>query len=294
MNDQLIEQIVQQVVAKLNNNSSELTSDGPIPIAVSARHIHLQKEHVEILFGKGYELTKKQALSQPGQFAANETLMIAGPKGSIERVRILGPVRPASQVEVSLTDAFKLGVRPPLRESGNIKGSSPITLIGPKGTVHLHEGLIIAQAHIHMNPEEANILQVKDGDYVNLIAKTERPMTFNQVKIRVSERYRLEMHIDTDEANAAFITQGAIGKIILPGAKEVAEKTENLKVELKNKKNIKVVSEKPSSITYEKKLLSKETIEKMDANRIYINKQTIVTALAYDYAREKNINIKIV
>src|SRR5699024_1880123 len=186
MNEKTIEQIVQQVVAKLNNNSSELTPEGPIPIGVSARHIHLQKEHVEILFGKGYELTEKQPLSQPGQFAANETLMIAGPKGSIERVRILGPVRPASQVEVSLTDAFKLGVRPPLRESGDIKGSSPITLIGPKGTVFLQEGLIIAQAHIHMNPEEARVLQVQDGDYVNIVANTERPMTFNQVKIRVS------------------------------------------------------------------------------------------------------------
>lgn len=294
MDDKLIEQIVQQVVAKLDNDSSKLTPEGPIPIAVSARHIHLKKEHVEILFGKGYEITKKQDLSQPGQFAANETLMIAGPKGSIERVRILGPVRPESQVEVALTDAFKLGVRPPLRESGNIEGSSPITLIGPKGTVHLQEGLIIAQSHIHMNPEEAKILNLKNGEYVNITAQTERPMTFNQVKIRVSDRYRLEMHIDTDEANAAFITQGTKGSVVRSG------ETINLKTDkhiingLENSVNRTVFSEKESIITYDKKLLSKEVMEKIDANIININKQTIVTALARDYAREKNIKIKIV
>lgn len=289
MNEKTIEQIVQQVVAKLNNNSSELTPEGPIPIGVSARHIHLQKEHVDILFGKGYELTKKQNLSQPGQFAANETLMIAGPKGSINRVRILGPVRPASQVEVSLTDAFALGVKPPLRESGDIKGSSQITLIGPKGTVHLQEGLIIAQAHIHMNPEEAKTLQVSDGMYVSVSVQTERPMTFPQVKIRVSDRYKLEMHIDTDEANAAFISTGTTGKIV--------HSEEPLRQVFINETKVEEKKEEVDSrsvMHYEKKLLSKEALEKIDAQTIHVNKQTIVTALAYDYARENDKKIKMV
>lgn len=287
MKEKMIEKIVQQVIAKLNNDSTDLTSDGPIPIAVSARHIHLQKEHVEILFGKGYELTKKLDLSQPGQFAANETLMIAGPKGSIERVRILGPVRPASQVEVSLTDAFKLGVKPPLRESGDINGSSPITLIGPKGTVYLQEGLIIAQAHIHMNFKEASVFQVEDGQYVNIATNSERPMIFNHVKIRVSERFRLEMHVDTDEANAAFISKGTIGKIITSAVTARPIKTQSVETMAHE-------TTKSSIEKYDKKLLSREDMEKIEANMIHISKQTIVTALAYDYAREKKKQIKIV
>lgn len=287
MNGKMIEDIVKQVVAKLNQ-TNETTSDGSIPVGVSARHIHLQQEHVEALFGNKYELTKRQELSQPGQFAANETLMIAGPKGSIQRVRILGPVRPASQVEVSLTDAFALGAKPPLRESGNIAGSSPITLIGPNGSVHLNEGLIIAQAHIHMNPQEAETLQVTDGQFVQVEVNSERPMTMNQVKVRVSERYALEMHIDTDEANAGFIKQGAIGRIVLPDDSPVSfegQKTSEPEVLAKPTSNIKV---------YDKKLLSKEALETITEDVIHITKQTIVTALAYDYAREQKKTIKIV
>lgn len=288
MDERIIEQIVQQVVAKLGDNPSPLTENGPIPIAVSARHVHLEKSHVEILFGPGYQLTKKQDLSQPGQFAANETLMVVGPKGSLERVRVLGPTRSKSQVEVSLTDAFKLGSKPPLRESGNTKDSGAITLVGPKGTVYLKEGLIIAQNHIHMKPEDASTLAVQDGDYVRVLANTERPLTFNNVKVRVSEKYCLEMHIDTDEANAAFVGKNEYGTIIR------ADDVSPTPIASQKTDQIKQPIDKMKTFDFNRRLLTKEIIEKIDAKQINVKKKTIVTALAHDVAREREIKIKIV
>ncbi|MFC4769752.1 phosphate propanoyltransferase [Effusibacillus consociatus] len=177
-----------------------------IPVGVSARHVHLSPEHVEVLFGTGYQLQIHKLLSQPGQFAAKETVMLAGPKGVIDKVRILGPARGKTQVEVSLTDAHRLGVSPPVRDSGDLAGSSPITLVGPNGSIYLHEGLIIASRHIHMSQEDALDFQVDDGDNVFVICQSERQIIFSNVKIRVSPNYRLEFHIDTDEANAAKLT----------------------------------------------------------------------------------------
>lgn len=190
-----------------------LTNHGTIPVAVSARHIHLSREHLDILFGEGYELNKRADLSQPGQFAAEETVKISTPKSEFASVRVLGPCRPASQVEISWTDAMKLGVRPPLRESGDIKGSAPVTITGPNGTVELEEGLIIAKAHVHMTPADAEKFNVTNGQIVTVEVGGERPVAFKNVVIRVSESYALEMHIDTDEANAGFIGKGATGDI---------------------------------------------------------------------------------
>ncbi|MFD0698008.1 phosphate propanoyltransferase [Paenibacillus sp. GCM10027628] len=211
MDPQMIKSIVDEVVLHLNQEEKIKSA---IPIGVSARHAHLSKEHLAALFGSGYELTKKADLSQPGQFAANETVLIAGPKGSIERVRILGPVRGATQVEVSKTDSVKLGLEPPLRESGDIKGSSPVTIVGPKGSIHISEGLIVAQCHIHMTPDDAAAFGVENGELVQVQTQGMRPIIFEKVLIRVSERYKLEMHIDTDEANAAFLTTGDTGTLI--------------------------------------------------------------------------------
>ncbi|MEW9674011.1 phosphate propanoyltransferase [Ammoniphilus sp. 3BR4] len=174
-----------------------------IPVGVSARHVHLSTDHIDVLFGQGYPLQILKELSQPGQFAAKETVMLAGPKSVIDKVRILGPARRKTQVEVSLTDAQRLGVSPPIRDSGDLNGSSPITIIGPKGSIYLHEGVIIANRHIHMSEEEALQFQVQDGDGVLVMSQSERPILFSDVNIRVSSRYRLEFHIDTDEANAA-------------------------------------------------------------------------------------------
>ena len=185
-----------------------------VPVGVSARHIHLTQEHVEALFGPGYLLTKKKEL-MGGQFASNETVTIVGLKlRAIENVRILGPVSSKSQVEVSATDAIKLGVKAPIRESGNVAGSAPIAVVGPKGAIYLNEGCIIAKRHIHMPPKDAMAAGVHDGDVVSVQAENERGTVFNHVQIRVDDSFTLEMHIDTDEANAAKIATGQTVRII--------------------------------------------------------------------------------
>lgn len=210
MDEHAIQSIVEEIVSRLTGASANKHS---IPMAVSARHCHLSKSDLEALFGEGYELTIKADLSQPGQFAANESITIVGPRGSIEKVRILGPARNMTQVEVSQTDSVKLGLKPPLRESGDISGSAPITLVGPKGSLYKKEGLIIAQAHIHMTPDDALIFGVVNGEYVKVEVDGERPVALGKVLIRVSPRYKLEMHVDTDEANAGFITGKTMGKL---------------------------------------------------------------------------------
>ena len=185
-----------------------------VPIGVSARHIHLTQADVETLFGKGYKLTKKKDL-MGGQLASNEVVTIVGLKlRAIENVRILGPVRKASQVEVSATDAVKLGIKVPVRESGNIAGSAPIAVVGPKGVIYLKEGCIVAKRHIHMSPADAEKAGVKNGDIVSVRVENERATTFNNVLIRVDPSFTLEMHIDTDEANAAEISTGMKAEIV--------------------------------------------------------------------------------
>ena len=202
-----IEMITRLVVEAINK--SEPSKKGfLVPVGVSARHVHLTQEHVEVLFGPGYQLTKKKDL-MGGQFASNEQVTIVGLKlRVIENVRILGPVRKASQVEVSATDALKLGIKAPIRESGDIAGSAPIALVGPKGALYLKEGCIVAMRHIHMSPQDALAAGVKNGDVVSVKADNERGTVFNHVKIRVDDSFTLEMHIDTDEANASKIAQG--------------------------------------------------------------------------------------
>ena len=212
--DQLqIEQITRMVLDALNS-ARDRESGYAVPIGVSARHVHLTKEHVETLFGKGYELTKKKDL-MGGQFAAAECVSIVGLKlRAIENVRILGPCRKASQVEISATDAIKLGIKAPVRESGDIAGSSPIAVVGPAGALYLNEGCIVAARHIHMSPADAAEAGLKDGDYVSVRADNERGTVFNHVKIRVDPSFSLEMHIDTDEANAGGIRQGDTAWIV--------------------------------------------------------------------------------
>ena len=185
------------------------TDNNGIPVGISNRHIHLTREHVETLFGKGYQLQPLKELSQPGQYACKETLTIVGPSlRPIEKVRVLGPERSASQVEISRTDSYLLKVKPPVRESGDIKDSAPIIIIGPCGIVELKEGCIIANRHIHMSEEDGKRFGVKDGDYVTVDANGERRTRFFDVQVRVSKNFRLEMHLDTDDANAAALKNG--------------------------------------------------------------------------------------
>ena len=202
-----IEAITKMVIEAINKSESK-TNGFMVPVGVSARHIHLTQEHVEALFGPGYQLTKKKEL-MGGQFASNETVTIVGLKlRAIENVRVLGPVRKASQVEVSATDAMKLGVKAPVRESGDLAGSAPIAVVGPKGAIYLQEGCIVAMRHIHMSPKDAMAAGVTDGEIVSVKVDNGRGTMFNQVKIRVHDTFTLEMHIDTDEANAAQIVTG--------------------------------------------------------------------------------------
>ena len=190
-------------------------SSAEIPVGVSNRHIHLTEAHVEALFGKGYKLTPIKELSQPGQYACKETLTIVGPSmRPIENVRVLGPTRPKSQVEISMTDSYVLKVKPPVRESGKLEGSSPIRIIGPKGVVELNEGCIIANRHIHMSPTEAEGFGVKDYDFVTVDVEGTRPARWFGVQVRVHKDFRLEMHVDTDDANATGIGNGAKVKIV--------------------------------------------------------------------------------
>lgn len=176
-----------------------------IPIGVSNRHVHVTQEDLEILFGKGYELTKFKDLKQPGQYAANEKVTIRGPKGEFEGVRILGPVRKQSQVEISKTDSFRLGVKAPIKESGDLMETPGIELVGPKGTVSLQAGTIVALRHIHMSPKDAEAMGVKDKEIVAVETFGERKGILGEVLIRVSEGFNLEMHIDVDEANACSL-----------------------------------------------------------------------------------------
>ncbi|MBQ2780782.1 MAG: phosphate propanoyltransferase [Clostridia bacterium] len=181
-----------------------------IPVGVSNRHIHLTREHTDILFGKGYELQPIKDLSQPGQYACKECLTIIGPSlRPIENVRVLGPLRKDTQVEISRTDSYTLKVKPPVRESGKIAGSAGITIVGPKGVVTINEGCIIANRHIHMSLEDGARFGVKDCDYVTVDVNGERRTRFYDVQVRVSDAFRLEMHVDTDDANAAGIGNGA-------------------------------------------------------------------------------------
>ena len=186
-------------------------------VETSARHVHVTQETLEILFGAGHTLTPIKNLSQPGQFASEEQVDVVGPKNTIKRVRILGPVRPENQVELALTDARSIGVTAPVRESGDVAGSGTCKLVGPCGEVELTQGVIAAKRHIHMTPEDAATFGVKDKDVVSVkvIPPVKgRELIFGEVVVRVSPKFSLAMHIDTDESNAACAVNGTMGEII--------------------------------------------------------------------------------
>ncbi|MDD3156934.1 phosphate propanoyltransferase [Anaeromusa sp.] len=184
-------------------------SNKTVTAGISARHVHVTREHLDILYGAGYELTNKKDLAQPGQFASNETIDVVTEKSAFKNVRILGPIRSKSQVEVSMSDAMKLGLKNiPVRDSGDLVGTPGAKLVGPKGEVQLTEGVIVAGRHIHMNPAEAAEFGVKDKDLVKVRCGGNRGLIFENVLIRVNKDYALEMHVDTDEGNAALCKNG--------------------------------------------------------------------------------------
>ncbi|GCD08841.1 phosphate propanoyltransferase [Clostridium tagluense] len=198
-----------------NMSSSDVKGDMyEIPVGVSNRHIHISQADLNSLFGEGYQLTKSKDLSQLGQYACKETVTICGPKGAIEKVRILGPVRSKSQIEVLTGDSFKLGVVSQARLSGDLQGTPGITLIGPKGSIQTTEGLIVAQRHIHMTPEDAKRFGVHDGQSVSIEISGPRGGIYNNVAVRANDASALECHIDTEEANAMNLNSLSKIKIV--------------------------------------------------------------------------------
>lgn len=180
-----------------------------IPVGVSNRHLHLSQAHLEQLFGEGYQLTVYKELSQPGQYAAEETVTLIGPKGRFERVRILGPVRSRTQIEISISDSYRLGIRVPVRDSGDLAGSPGIIIKGPKGQIELSEGVIAAKRHIHMPPSVAAELGVSDKEIVKVAVESgPRKLIFGDVLVRIRDDFALEMHVDMDEANACCLKNG--------------------------------------------------------------------------------------
>ncbi len=192
--------------------TEELTKRLFVELEASGRHVHLTKEQAQTLFG--HDLTPKRPLSQPGQYLANERVTLVGPKGKMERVAVLGPVRPEGQVELSLTDGVSLGIRPPVRLSGDVSGTPSVTMEGPCGSVTLSQGVIAAQRHIHMTPEDAERQKVKDGQRVRLKTLTARPVIFEDVAVRVSPKFRTFVHLDYDEANACGFRPGDLARIL--------------------------------------------------------------------------------
>ena len=203
------ENLIDKVIDRIQN---EL--DGSFEVEASGRHVHLSRKELDALFGTGYELTKAKDLSQPGQYASKERLTVVGPKGAFHNVVILGPVRKESQVEVSLTDCLQLGVKAPIRESGDIEGTPGIVLVNGDKSVSLDKGLIVAKRHVHMTPEDAEKLGVKKHDIVKVKVEGARPLIFDDVVIRVSPKFATYMHIDYDEANACGFSKGIRGRII--------------------------------------------------------------------------------
>lgn len=211
MDQNKLNQIIKQAVI-----NSLMKTEGKyyVPAASSNKHIHLSRKDVDALFGEGYQLKVLRPLSQPGQFACEETLTFVGTKGELKKLRVLGPERPETQVELAVTDCFKAGVKPVVRMSGDLGGTPGGKLIGPKGEVTLDHGVIVAQRHLHISAEQAVKYKLKDGDVISLRAEGQRPVTFHDVAVRAGKGHELEVHIDTDEANAALLKNGQLLEII--------------------------------------------------------------------------------
>ena len=265
-----IKQIVYKVMRKLKVNDAAAIHPQPFPIGISNRHVHLSRQDLEILFGNGYELNMSHKISQTGQFAATETVNLAGPKGCIEKVRILGPIRKQTQVEIMRSDKYRLGVDPPVRDSGDLKDSGAITIIGPRGSVHINEGLIIAQRHVHMSPADAILYGVSDGEFVQVKAGTSRGITFDKVLVRVREDFVLEFHLDIDEANAAGVENGD-GAFLVTLKNKPTEQNDIIALSL-------VTEDRVRQAWKEKKPL-------------YIKKGSITTPLAKDTAKELGVEL---
>lgn len=208
-------QTVAEAVADALKAQVPVSVSTQVPVSVSARHIHLSAAHLEALFGKGSSLTVMKAISQPGQFAAHQQVSLETPKGRIDRVRVLGPLRSQTQVELSRSDCRALGLPAMVRPSGKLDGTPGLTIIGPMGRIHLDGGVIVPDRHLHLSPQEAKHFGVTEGQVVGIEIESPRGGRLDHVTIRVSERYRMDCHVDTDDANAFFMEAGTLGRIVV-------------------------------------------------------------------------------
>jgi putative phosphotransacetylase len=287
MEQEMLKAVITKILAKLTGYSIAMVHPEPIPIGVSNRHLHLSKPDLDSLFGPDYQLQLQKDLRQPGQFAAVETVILAGPKGCLEKVRILGPVRKQTQVEISRGDAFRLGLNPPLRESGDIKGSEKVTIIGPKGTVQLKEGLIIAKRHIHMAPSDALKYEVTDGAGIQVKITGERGVVFDRVTVRVNPNFLLEFHLDTDEANAAGVGNGSFANLL---TNHLQAGTPQNPVESKGNPSM-----NPTPVKETVALVTEETVRQAwkDKKDIYVKEGALITPLAKDTIKELGVKLTI-
>ncbi len=284
MEQEVLEQVISKILLKITAYSIAAVNPRPFPIGVSNRHIHLSQRDLESLFGQGYTLQNMKELSQPGQYAAAETVILAGPKGSIEQVRVLGPVRNKTQIEILRGDAFKLGVSAPVRESGNLDGSGEITVIGPKGSIYIKEGLIIAKRHIHMHPSDALTYCVNDGQIVQVKVGGDRGAIFDNVVVRVSDKFSLDFHVDMDEANGAGIKHGDVSAHLLT-TRFCLDGDINDAQNMQQKDNI--IVDEPL------KIITEATVRRAWERKaaLKINKGVICTPLAMDTIKELGIKV---
>ena len=289
MDMQLLKKTIASVMAELGEDGSM------IPVEVSGRHVHLSSEAAEKLFGG--PLTPVRELSQPGQFLCKERVRLIGPRGMLENIAVLGPVRSESQVEVSLTDARELGVNLPVRPSGDVSGTPGIMIASESACLELRQGLIAAQRHIHMTPADAVRFKVADKDVVNVRAGSGRPVVFEDVLVRVSDSYRLAMHIDFDEGNACGWAPGDNGRIIVgqTAPKSLFTLYESGEKNLKGFKLKRFEDAERTDAGLAKKLVTERDVinaVKAGISILRVSDSAIVTPLAADFARERGVQIE--
>ena len=260
---------LEKTVKEILEHLTVLNEDDTIPVGVSIHHIHISREHLDKLFGIGYELHSRNPLTQPGQYASEECVTLVGPKRKLENVRILGPIRKETQIEISITDGYYLGIVPPIRDSGQLENTPSIKIIGPKGEIITEKGLIVAKRHIHLTPQDAKKFNVEDKEIVRVIpvSKTERTLIFDEVLIRINPNYALDFHIDPDETNAAS---------------------------LKNGDKVFLIKKSDEEINYHKLVTENIIKEALRLKqKIYITKETIITPQAKDLLRKHPILVEL-
>lgn len=332
MNEETIRHIVTQVVAdygkKISTSGNKKRSENitdkdrmesnrenmsgvlcsmPVPVEVSARHVHLSRQDAEKLFGKGYQLKKSKDISQPGQFLCEERVSLIGPKGRFDRVAVLGPFRDKTQIEISLTDSRSLGIKAPVRMSGDLDGAADLYIMASDKIIHADGAAIVARNHLHMTKEDAVRFGLRNKQKIKIKMNTARPVTFENVIVRVSDSSRLDFHIDYDEANACGFINGDMGFICTEGAYQTkcqsidmpvqsAHSTEPLYSEA-SPVNKQQNSEQNVGMHIEEKLLTERSLYecyRKEIKTVTIGKNTIITPMAKDYAREKGIAIHYV